>query len=109
MPQLSQLSTSSSGGRVESPEGRSSPSCVTPAKSAIGFTHLAACIPPPLVGGGWGRGLAPVGANDSCSSVGKSILWRAAARQPLPLAPAHKGRGNRLGLSLRCVHSVRVR
>src|SRR5262245_53693035 len=78
---------------------------------AIGFTHLPvdlARIPPPLVGGGWGRGLAPVGANDACSSVGKAILLARCRAQTPPPCPRPQGAGEWMGLSLSCMHVIAV-
>src|SRR5262249_21604867 len=51
-------------------------------------------IPPPLVGGGWGRGLAPAGARESdVRDRSGSILWRAHARGPRPQPPPTRGGG----------------
>src|SRR5262245_61549606 len=54
---------------------------------------LAYVMPPPLVGGGKGAGLAPAARTTPAVKPGKPILRRAAARSPLPQPPAHRGGG----------------
>src|SRR5215510_8262227 len=64
---------------------------------AGGNTHIsetAQSIPPPLVGGGKGEGVARGSAPENRLADRAAGVIRACRRETPPPAPAHKGRGN---------------